>query len=57
MNGNEGNKKIDEFFFQYGLSFYLHYLTRWPECFFVAENPAQRLMGYSKLNYVRIEFH
>jgi ribosomal protein S18 acetylase RimI-like enzyme len=37
-----------EFVFQYGLSFYLHYLTRWPECFFVAENSAQRLMGYSK---------
>jgi N-terminal acetyltransferase B complex catalytic subunit len=40
------NINLDIFTENYGLSFYLHYLTRWPECFFIAENPAQRLMGY-----------
>lgn len=30
----------------YGLSFYLQYLSRWPEYFMVAESPSGTLMGY-----------
>lgn len=32
----------------YGLSFYMQYLSHWPEYFQVAESPSGEIMGYSK---------
>ena len=33
---------------QYSISFYLHYLARWPEYQQVAESPNGDIMGYGK---------
>ncbi len=37
---------------QYGLSFYMQYLARWPEYFQVAEAPNGEIMGYSKYRII-----
>lgn len=42
------NSNLDAFTETYGFTFYLQYLTQWPEYFQVAEAPSGELMGYSK---------
>ncbi|KAI7697633.1 N-alpha-acetyltransferase 20, partial [Sarcoptes scabiei] len=37
---------LDPFTETYGLSFYLQYLTQWPEYFHTAESPWGEIMGY-----------
>ena len=41
------NRNLDPFTETYGLSFYLQYLTHWPEYFQIAESPNGDIMGYS----------
>lgn len=41
-------RNLDPLTETYGLSFYMQYLTRWPEYFQVAESPSGEIMGYSK---------
>lgn len=33
----------------YGIEFYLHYLTKWPSLFTVAEDQHGKIIGYSAL--------
>jgi len=40
------NVNLDPLTETYGISFYMHYLAKWPEYFVKAENPAGDLMGY-----------
>ncbi|KAI2808728.1 hypothetical protein RDWZM_005934 [Blomia tropicalis] len=40
------NVNLDPFTETYGLSFYLQYLTHWPEYFQIAESPNGDIMGY-----------
>ena len=39
-------------FCQYNLSFYLRYLSKWPDYFLVQEDPNDTIMGYSKYHCV-----
>lgn len=40
------NINLDPLTETYGLSFYMHYLAKWPEYFQVAESPSGEIMGY-----------
>lgn len=40
------NVNLDPLTETYGLSFYLQYLSKWPEYFTVAESPSGDVMGY-----------
>jgi N-terminal acetyltransferase B complex catalytic subunit len=40
------NVNLDPLTENFNLSFYLSYLSQWPECFTVAEAPDGTLMGY-----------
>eukprot|EP00095_Tigriopus_kingsejongensis_P001983 maker-scaffold1702_size30647-snap-gene-0.12 protein:Tk01983 transcript:maker-scaffold1702_size30647-snap-gene-0.12-mRNA-1 annotation:"unknown" len=40
------NINLDPLTETYGVGFYLQYLARWPEYFWVAESPSGQLMGY-----------
>ena len=40
------NVNLDPLTETYGVSFYMHYLAKWPEYFVKAENVAGDLMGY-----------
>ena len=45
---------------QYGINFYLDYLSRWPDLCYVQEAPSGRMMGYSTRLTLRvspIDFH
>ncbi|KAI9143895.1 acyl-CoA N-acyltransferase [Paraphysoderma sedebokerense] len=43
---NVNNINLDHLTENYNISFYLNYLARWPDYFYVAESPNQKLMGY-----------
>lgn len=38
----------------YNLDFYLHYLTKWPSLFTVAEDQEGRIIGYSAATFHRL---
>jgi len=40
------NVNLDPLTETYGISFYAHYLAKWPEYFMVTENPSGDIMGY-----------
>ncbi|ORZ31609.1 N-acetyltransferase 5 [Catenaria anguillulae PL171] len=40
------NRNLDPLTENYNISFYLSYLARWPEYFFIAQSPSGRPMGY-----------
>ena len=40
------NINLDVLTETYNMSFYLSYLSRWPEAFTIAESPSKNLMGY-----------
>lgn len=42
------------FHWQYGISFYLTYLSRWPDLCSVQEAPSGRMMGYSSVSPPRL---
>lgn len=43
-------RNLDPLTETYGLSFYMQYLTQWPEYFQVAESPDGTIMGYGEFN-------
>ncbi|KAI6190025.1 N-alpha-acetyltransferase 20-like protein [Aphelenchoides bicaudatus] len=45
------NINLDKYTETYSISFYLQYLTSWPEYFLVAEDVDGTIMGYSELTF------
>jgi N-terminal acetyltransferase B complex catalytic subunit len=53
------NVNLDHFTENFNVNFYLHYLTKWPECCYIAETPDGTITGYmiGKVEGVGPEWH